>query len=174
MRIYVDIHCEQWPSGKNFYLYSCEEINAGFTPSYPQYSDYFNLPLDDDGTKYYQTDITIDINEIDPNYKLFFLNTLTKELNNKFSTKIATESALTELAKQIKQQLLPKLHDAYTKGAMQGLFVKIGLPSEIGFYAGKFLTKKDAEEISLSTKLALDTANAAKQDEENRMNYRPV
>lgn len=41
---------------------------------------------------------------------------------------------------------------------MAGFFAKVGLPAEIGLYAGDYINRKDAAALSIATKLAADTA----------------
>lgn len=53
---------------------------------------------------------------------------------------------------------LAKLHCPYNKGAMAGFFAKVGLPHKIGLYAGDYINRKDASALSITTKLAADSA----------------
>lgn len=70
-----------------------------------------------------------------------------------------------ELVMQIKKliKMNKSVHQAYTQGAMFGLFLKIGLPPELGLKTGKYLSRNDGRNIALTSKVAADIA---KQEEE--------
>lgn len=102
--------------------------------------------------------------EIDPEKKEIFLNKLLNRLKAKYSKircdENLTLSELIELANEIAKPLMVH-HRAYTKGATAGLFLKLGLPYELGLEVGEYLNRKEGACIAMTS---VDTANSAKEE----------
>jgi hypothetical protein len=97
------------------------------------------------------------LQEIFPHLK--FLTTISLDEEN-YTT---VEKWGEKKSKEIKNKYLELTNQPYSRGAGKGFFYELNLPAEVGAHIGSFLDRKTAVQLTMSRKLALQTA----QEEEN-------
>jgi len=79
----------------------------------------------------------------------------------------ATIHGLIKKIRDLKLELQPRYHAAYTRGATAGAFFK-KLPTEIGLHLGSFLSRNEGLTLASTCKTAKNTAEAEEENEREK------